>query len=1011
MTLRSYASPGTCVQDRCEYEFSTTICPEGCEDGRCLGSCQPTTCAEEHAECGTLGDGCGETLDCGTCPDGQICGERAPNRCGDACSPSSCTDDSPLCTPIEDGCGGTFSCTNVCGGCVALESAPGEPCCAGGIVGVTECAGEELSCSVDDVVYRLALPHNPPDDRAAREGWHDEALFATSIQGIVNRTQPRLFLDAMDHDAIWWSRLTAAGQLLEGVTPVDIDSAVATYETFRCAIEGLVVWDPAVPATLNVATSVAGADDLAIVRFDESPGSLYQRLQSLEEPPAIVVDLRGLFTGEGVIDGTSRPSSGSAKCDAYLWLLEHYLRPGLLEGRHAGYLIDSWWLDHNLGANATQTFNRDFLIARRALVFDLSNWGDEVPIDDPTQPLGTDRATLLELLGALYELHAGSGITQVSGFTPWAWKYTNFDGAGGSHGPVETEWDLARILSAYNALIDGDALGMTTMANASLYSQANLPRRRVAEAAPTLDELRDLGFWDNRLTNPGFEDNNHVGSWTVSLGDYLTITDPVAAHTGVRFLSARASSDVPPNSLSQDVAVELAAGQTARASIWIRALDGPGSVTLALWGLGAEQESNNTSQIISPGDGWQRLEVTLTATAARSSLRVELYLPVGGTGFAIDDAALSIDEQPIGVSPRSYVVWHMGDYDSAAWLYQMTPTRWDDPRRGEVDLAWAFNPNLMDRFALGFDHFINTATPRDHFSGGDTVAGYINLTNLWGARDPSGLADGRSAFEEYARPYLRQLGVTDTIFALNGSSGPFDEDAYELLGRLTPRGVAFNMAGQPSREPFLFDGTPFVGQNSDLVAGDAEESFQRVVATTSSSRPGFNVYRVVLAQPSFMADLTTRLVEERAGRLYSIVSPGVFFRLLALYLGINPSWDATFVEDTLPESAAAGATIPLSVTVRNDGLDTWTVGDYRLGVHVATSAIPARSLPPDPAAYLQRFELPHDVDPGESVVIEGSLTLPASTGFHTAQLDMVEEGITWFEWQGDLPWQATIRLE
>jgi hypothetical protein len=162
-----------------------------------------------------------------------------------------------------------------------------------------------------------------------------------------------------------------------------------------------------------------------------------------------------------------------------------------------------------------------------------------------------------------------------------------------------------------------------------------------------------------------------------------------------------------------------------------------------------------------------------------------VYLPVGGPSFAIDDAALWIDERPIGVTPRSYVVWHMGDYDSAAWIYQMTATRWDDARRGEVELAWAFNPNLLDRFALGFDHLIATATPRDHFSGGDTVAGYINVTNLWGDRAPSGLPDSRAAFEAFARPFLRRLGVRDTIFALNGSSGGFDEDAYELLGRLT----------------------------------------------------------------------------------------------------------------------------------------------------------------------------------------------------------------------------------
>lgn len=51
--------------------------------------CVPTDCASAGAACGDLADGCGATLNCGTCPGDQVCGNGvAPNTCGaPACKP------------------------------------------------------------------------------------------------------------------------------------------------------------------------------------------------------------------------------------------------------------------------------------------------------------------------------------------------------------------------------------------------------------------------------------------------------------------------------------------------------------------------------------------------------------------------------------------------------------------------------------------------------------------------------------------------------------------------------------------------------------------------------------------------------------------------------------------------------------------------------------------------------------------------------------------------------------
>lgn len=42
--------------------------------------CEPKTCAQLEANCGSAPDGCGEKIECGECPDGQLCGGGGTER-------------------------------------------------------------------------------------------------------------------------------------------------------------------------------------------------------------------------------------------------------------------------------------------------------------------------------------------------------------------------------------------------------------------------------------------------------------------------------------------------------------------------------------------------------------------------------------------------------------------------------------------------------------------------------------------------------------------------------------------------------------------------------------------------------------------------------------------------------------------------------------------------------------------------------------------------------------------
>ncbi|HQK18083.1 MAG TPA: hypothetical protein PLJ27_11530 [Polyangiaceae bacterium] len=86
------------------------------------GPCNPRSCLDLSAQCGTVLDGCGGTVDCGSCPTGQTCGGAGPNQCGvGECTPKTCVQLNAACGLVSDLCGNVLSCgecakPEVCGG-------------------------------------------------------------------------------------------------------------------------------------------------------------------------------------------------------------------------------------------------------------------------------------------------------------------------------------------------------------------------------------------------------------------------------------------------------------------------------------------------------------------------------------------------------------------------------------------------------------------------------------------------------------------------------------------------------------------------------------------------------------------------------------------------------------------------------------------------------------------------------------------------------------------------------
>lgn len=307
--------------------------------------------------------------------------------------------------------------------------------------------GNTQPISFFDLGYTLNFNDNDPAE--VRKAW-DHAHTVATLQGIVNRKMPRLYVlfvenEGINIDRYWWEKYRKPGEWLNGRDSIVYATILDLVNAHRSDIKGAVVYDPAVAATSNVASAVAGAEDVIAIRYDTSPTSLYSKLV-LNGPKLPVKvwllnkDGSSLFTGKGTIPGTSRSSSKSAKNDAYIWFLEKYMKTGKSNTKYGAYYIDQHWLEKPTAThrNHHTLSNHDFFVSRSGFFFDLSPWGDEPATDDPHQNVGNDLATLKELLLTAYQQNNGE-MCYIGGFPPWIYKYTKH--AGGSHGDVATEWD------------------------------------------------------------------------------------------------------------------------------------------------------------------------------------------------------------------------------------------------------------------------------------------------------------------------------------------------------------------------------------------------------------------------------------------------------------------------------------------------------------------------------------------------------------------------------------------
>jgi hypothetical protein len=143
--------PGKCgaVSDNCSSVITcdgsngglTCGANQFCKDSLCEDkavACTPATCESKKHACGQDGDGCGGTLNCGTCPSGEQCEYPATGNVCKPIPPPTCTP-TPIneacantCGMTGNGCGGQWNCEDSLMAC-AIKTPAGQTCGGGGV--------------------------------------------------------------------------------------------------------------------------------------------------------------------------------------------------------------------------------------------------------------------------------------------------------------------------------------------------------------------------------------------------------------------------------------------------------------------------------------------------------------------------------------------------------------------------------------------------------------------------------------------------------------------------------------------------------------------------------------------------------------------------------------------------------------------------------------------------------------------------------------------------------------
>ncbi len=234
----------------------------------------------------------------------------------------------------------------------------------------------------------------------------------------------------------------------------------------------------------------------------------------------------------------------------------------------------------------------------------------------------------------------------------------------------------------------------------------------------------------------------------------------------------------------------------------------------------------------------------------------------------------------------TYLCFFMADYDSTYPLYRFMQDEWNDPRRGELPLAWGINPNLLDTYPDIIEYYYETATENDYFTSDASCAGYINPSRV---RD-----EFWDTMIEHNVKYFQRADMTIAPMVLDQDR--LDEQSLDAFYQFAPDGVATIIidqhgAGGSQAPAGMYEDMPTDRLDNSFPTNSVEASIKAVEGavnygynrTLGSSRSGssLSLIRCVWVNPSYICEVVEGYKAAHPNENVVVVDIYNYFNLLA----------------------------------------------------------------------------------------------------------------------------------